>query len=107
MLEARAFAASVKVLEAGMTSEYNWWVSGGLDLKMKPLKSSEIRWLNGSWTAGPQLPQATHGHCVVQIQRQKSVLIGDGGNFIFDWTTWVCYVNKQLTLVPTISSLVN
>ena len=31
MLEPRGHAASVKVLEAGMTSEWNWWVSGGFD----------------------------------------------------------------------------
>ena len=60
MLEARAQAAAVKILEAGMTAEYNWWFTGGLDEDESPLKSSEIRWLNGSWTVGPRLPKSVY-----------------------------------------------
>ena len=92
MLEPRGHAASVKVLEAGMTSEWNWWVSGGFDHEQNPLKTSEIRWSNGTWGSGPVLPRAVFGHCVVQISRQKSVLIGGwpiAENYIFDWETKV------------------
>ena len=90
MLEPRAHAASVKVLEGGMTSEWNWWVTGGFDSEQNPLKTSEIRWSNGTWGSGPVLPRAVYGHCVVQISRQKSVLIGGwptAENYIFDWET--------------------
>ena len=92
MLEARAHAASIKVLEAGLTSEWNWWVSGGFDDHQNPLKTSEIRWANGTWGMGPQMPVPMYGHCVVQISRQKSVVIGGtplGENRLFDWSTKV------------------
>ena len=92
MLKPRAHAASVKVLEAGMTSEWNWWVSGGFDQVRKPLRSSEIRWSNGTWGSGPRLPRAVYGHCVIQISRQKSVLMGGyptSENYLFDWETQV------------------
>ena len=95
MLEARAHAASVKVLEAGLTSEWNWWVSGGFDDRQKALKSTEIRWANGTWGQGPQMPVPVYGHCVVQISRQKSVVIGGtpvAENWIFDWSTKVHFI---------------
>ena len=44
MLEPRIHAASVQILEAGLTSQYNWWVSGGQDKNLDILKSTEIRW---------------------------------------------------------------
>ena len=99
MLEARAHAASVKVLEAGLTSEWNWWVSGGFDNKRNALKTSEIRWANGTWGPGPQMPVPVYGHCVVQISRQKSVVIGGtplGENWLFDWSTKVLLPNFQI-----------
>ena len=79
-----------------MTSDYNWWVSGGLDKDENPLKTSEVRWLNGTWTPGPVLPTKVYGHCVTQIQRQKSVLIGgypSHDNYIYDWITKVSALN--------------
>ncbi len=94
MLEARKYAASAKVLEAGLLSEYVWWVSGGLDRNEQAMRSSEIRWLNGSWTTGPQLPRKLYGHCAVQIQRDKTLIIGghSDGHYLhtalmYDWNT--------------------
>ena len=92
MNEARIHASSVSVLEAGMTSEYNWWVSGGLNEKNEVLQSSEIRWTNGSWGVGPKLPHQVFGHCVVQIERGKSLVIGGNpfhDNYQYNWITKV------------------
>ena len=94
MLEPRVHAASVQILEAGLTSQYNWWVSGGQDKNLDVLKSTEIRWSNGTWAEGPLLPSEVYGHCVVQIQRQKSLLLGGHpfiGNYIYDWVSRVSY----------------
>ena len=102
MLEARAHAASVEVLEAGLTNEYNWWVSGGLDVEENPLKTSEVRWLNGSWTQGPQLPVKVSGHCVVQLRRDLSLLIGgrqNPSNYVYDW------VDKKWASFPSLQTL--
>ena len=92
MSQIRLHSGAVDILDAGLTSEYIWWVSGGLDQNENPLKNSEIRWSNGTWGPGPLLPTKTYGHCVVQIQRQKSVIIGghpSHDNFIYDWKTKV------------------
>ena len=94
MSEPRVHAASVQILEAGLTSQYNWWVSGGQDKNLDVLKSTEIRWSNGTWAEGPLLPSGVYGHCVVQIQRQKSILLGGhpfNGNYIYDWVSRVSY----------------
>ena len=83
---------SIYEIFLGLTSDYNWWVSGGLDKDENPLKTSEVRWLNGTWTPGPVLPTKVYGHCVTQIQRQKSVIIGgypSHDNYIYDWITKV------------------
>ena len=90
MSQVRVNAASTKVLEAGMTLEYNWWVTGGQDKDGNPLKSTEIRWANGTWGPGPDLPQAVYGHCVIQIQRDISVIIGGQpfhDNYQYNWVT--------------------
>ena len=90
MKEARVFAGQAKVLEGGLTNEYNWWVSGGENKVGQPLRSSEIRWSNGTWGMGPILPQPISGHCVVQISRHKSLIIGGkpfGNNYIYNWIT--------------------
>ena len=84
-----------------MTSDYNWWVSGGLDKDENPLKTSEVRWLNGTWTPGPVLPTKVYGHCVTQIQRQKSVIIGgypSHDNYIYDWITKVSRIQIKKNL---------
>ena len=83
----------------GLTSDYNWWISGGLDKDETPLKTSEVRWFNGTWTPGPVLPTKVYGHCITQIQRQKSVLIGGYptyDNYIYDWITKVSIYWKNL-----------
>ena len=75
-----------------MTLEYNWWVSGGTDEKDQPRKSTEIRYSNGTWGDGPELPVAISGHCVVQLQRDLSVVIGgakNGNTYIFNWNSKV------------------
>lgn len=100
MGEARSFAASVQVLEAGMTNEENWWVSGGEGKSGSPLKTSELRWSNGTWGSGPVLPVAMTGHCVVQIQRDLSVIVGGQpfhANYIYNWRTqkWSTFYQLQ------------
>lgn len=83
-----------------MTNEENWWVSGGEDKMGNPLKSSELRWSNGTWGAGPVLPVPITGHCVVQIQRDLSVIIGGKpyhDNYIYNWRTrkWSTFYQLQ------------
>ena len=93
MSQSRTHAGSVQVLEGGLTNEYNWWVSGGLDINENPLSTSEVRQMDGIWIPGPELPIKVYGHCVIQIQRQKSVLIGGlpfHDNYIYDWVSKVC-----------------
>ena len=80
------------LLDLGLTSEYIWWVSGGIDENENPLQNSEIRWSNGTWAPGPLLPTKIYGHCVVQIQRKKSIVIGGypfHDNYIYNWETKV------------------
>jgi hypothetical protein len=77
-----------------MTSEHNWWVSGGIDDNNRTLQSSEVRWANGTWGIGPLLPKPVHGHCVVQVSRHQSVVIGGSGDsqrlaYTYDWITKV------------------
>ena len=71
MLEPRIHAASVQILEAGLTSQYNWWVSGGQDKNLDILKSTEIRWSNGTWAKGRDI----HIECSKQFKWNSYIYV--------------------------------
>jgi hypothetical protein len=50
------------------------------------------------------MPSAVYGHCVLQIQRQKSLLLGGhpfNGNYIYNWVSRVSYHDHKLITLMT------
>ena len=55
------------------------WVTGGKNGQpLKIRKTSEFVFLNGTTKKGPTLPQPRDGHCMLQLDEKRVMLIGSG-----------------------------
>ena len=57
------------------------WVTGGKNGQpLKIRKTSEFVFLNGTTKKGPTLPQPRDGHCMLQLDEKRVMLIGSDAN---------------------------